>query len=86
MKNFIIIILLLNVIGCVDLDIIAGRVDSNDYLRNKSGNIVLNCQDIPLFKKDPNTNIFWKNNNLPKGTTEFTCIDGRAYLKGKEPK
>ncbi len=38
-----------------------------------------------MISKDP-AKYFWEDNNLPKGTTEFVCVDGKAYLPGKEPK
>ncbi|TCM60890.1 hypothetical protein EC844_13010 [Acinetobacter calcoaceticus] len=38
------------------------------------------------IKNTPNAEYFWKINNLPKGTTEFVCVDGKAYLPGQEPK
>lgn len=59
---------------------------SPDYLLSKNGGLVRDCNGRTLFKNSPNTIRFWKYNNLPKGTTEFTCVDGKAYLKGKEPK
>ena len=52
----------------------------------KNGGFVKNCNGSILFKKDPNADIFWEKNNLPKGTTEFVCVDGKAYLPGNEPK
>ena len=29
---------------------------------------------------------FWNGNNLPKGTTEFVCKNGKAYLPDQVPK
>ena len=33
----------------------------------------------------PWTESFWKNNHLPQGTTEFVCVDGKAYLLKDAP-
>ncbi|MEN8281472.1 hypothetical protein [Acinetobacter gerneri] len=59
---------------------------SPEYLLNSKGEMVRDCESKILSKKSPGTEYFWEKNNLPKGTTEFTCIDGKAYLKGEEPK
>lgn len=72
-------------VGCFEYNILP-TVDDKDFLLKKNGGIVENCKNEPLFKKSPNTNIFWEKNNLPKGTTEFVCVNGKAYLPGKEPK
>ncbi|ENV33897.1 hypothetical protein [Acinetobacter gerneri] len=65
---------------------IIGTPKSSVYLTNKQGYKVFDCQGQALVKDWPDTDYFWKENNLPKGTTEFTCVDGKAYVKGKEPK
>ncbi|EPR82775.1 hypothetical protein L289_2693 [Acinetobacter gerneri DSM 14967 = CIP 107464 = MTCC 9824] len=39
-----------------------------------------------MFKNDEDNESFWRVFNLPKGTTEFVCVNGKAYLPGKEPK
>ena len=56
-----------------------------EYLRHPNGQRVLQCDGsgIPLRNGAPER--FWERNNLPKGTTEFVCVDGKAYLQGKEP-
>ncbi len=63
---------------------ILGTPDSSSYLRNNKGEIVQDCSGRTLFKDWSEK--FWHVNNLPKGTTEFVCVDGKAYLPGKEPK
>lgn len=55
------------------------------YLTNRLGNKVFDCNGVALVKRSANTDLFWKRNNLPKGTTEFTCVDGKAYLPEKVP-
>ncbi len=64
---------------------ILGTPKSSDYLADKQGNKVFTCTGRALYKNTPNTDHFWKYNNLPKGTTEFTCVDGKAYLPEKVP-
>ncbi len=63
---------------------ILGTLDSSSYLRNKEGGFVYDCRGFTI-SKDP-ARFFWERNNLPKGTTEFVCVNGKAYLPGKEPK
>ncbi|MEN8281473.1 hypothetical protein [Acinetobacter gerneri] len=83
MRNIILYILVGTLAtGCIDFNTIP-TIDSKNFLRNKNGGIVRNCEGSILFKKDPNADLFWSFNNLPKGTTEFTCIDGKAYLPEK---
>ncbi len=63
---------------------ILGTPSSSSYLRNKKGGFVYSCTGGAISKDFAVD--FWKRNNLPKGTTEFVCVDGKAYLPGKEPK
>ncbi|QOW47030.1 MULTISPECIES: hypothetical protein [Acinetobacter] len=86
MKNLIFLCGIgISLAGCIDYNILP-TVESKDILRNKNGGIVKDCQNDFLLKKSPFTDNFWKENNLPKGTTEFVCVNGKAYLPGKEPK
>ena len=63
---------------------IIGKSDESSYLKNKGGGYVFNCDGNPLSKKF--AKYFWDGNNLPRGTTEFVCVDGKAYLPGTAPK
>ncbi|MEN8281465.1 hypothetical protein [Acinetobacter gerneri] len=57
----------------------------NDYLRDKDGYIVDDCRGQALSRTGEQTNFFWDKNNLPRGTTNFVCRDGKAYLPEKAP-
>lgn len=53
-------------------------------VKDQHNKIIFDCNRQALYPISAEK--FWQENNLPKGTTEFTCIDGKAYLKGEEPK
>ena len=58
----------------------------NKYLEYPGGGIVLNCRGEALSSADSSrTRAFWDNNHLPYGTTEFKCVDGKAYLLKDAP-
>jgi hypothetical protein len=57
----------------------------NDYLRNKDGYIVDDCNGNSLSSDSLPTRRFWQENNLPRGTLNFVCRDGKAYLPEKAP-
>ena len=84
-KMSILVVFSLILQACVDMDILM-TPDDNSYLRDKNGNNVHNCDGLVLYKNTQRAEYFWKKNNLPKGTTEFVCVDGKAYLPGQEPK
>lgn len=71
--------------GCNHYNILPS-IDDDRILIDKKGGIVRDCEGEMLLKESPFTNRFWEQNNLPQGTTEFVCVDGKAYLPGKEPK
>ena len=53
-----------------------------DYLSDDQG-LVPDCQGNYIVTKHntiSGADIFWQNNNLPKGTADFVCKDGKAYL------
>ncbi|MDQ9010220.1 hypothetical protein RFI36_10780 [Acinetobacter gerneri] len=86
MKNIIFYLLVGTLAtACIDFNTIP-TIDDKNFLLNKNGGIVRNCDGDILTKGWPGTQAFWEKNNLPKGTTEFSCVDGKAYLKGEEPK
>lgn len=61
-------------------DILGG----GEYLSNQEGS-VLNCEGklISTKLKPSDADNFWRDNNLPKGTANFVCKDGKAYLPNK---
>ena len=68
--------------GCYYYDINHSSANI-EFLTDKNENLVLNCNVQPIAKRGQE--IFWKQNNLPKGTTEFVCKDGKAYLSNTLP-
>ena len=63
----------------------SGYLTGGDYLSDEQG-LVGDCQGN-LIGTNPNTvsaaERFWQANNLPKGTNDFVCKDGKAYLPSK---
>ena len=84
-KMSILVVFSLILQACVDMDILM-TPDTDHYLKGADGFILSNCEGGTVSKNSSKTEIFWKKNNLPKGTTEFVCVDGKAYLPGQEPK
>lgn len=62
-------------------DIIGG----GEYISNKDYGLSQDCYGelISTQLKPSDADKFWKENNLPKGTTQFVCKDGKAYLPNK---
>ena len=86
MKNIIsLVVITFSTIGCVNYNILP-TFDSDDVLRKKNGGFVKDCNDSVLFINSPNTDYFWNFYNLPKGTTEFVCKNGKAYLPDQVPR
>ena len=56
-----------------------------DFLKHKNGNLVSDCTWNPIAIRGGGAERFWKENNLPKGTTEFVCKNGKAYLPNQVP-
>ena len=83
MKNILICFVCLFSLSACTFDILGTPKDSS-YLRNSKKEIVVDCYGGGVSKDFAVD--FWQRNNLPKGTTEFVCVDGKAYLPGKEPK
>lgn len=54
-------------------------------LKHPDGSMVVACDGGGIQVGDW-ADRFWKENNLPKGTIDFVCVEGKAYLKGQEPK
>ncbi|MCH1781980.1 hypothetical protein [Psychrobacter glaciei] len=57
---------------------------STGYLSDAQG-IVADCNGyfLNISSKPSGAERFWQANNLPKGTTDFVCKDGNAYLPSK---
>ena len=56
-----------------------------EYLSNSKG-LVSDCQGDYISTKhnsESEADWFWQDNNLPKGTANFVCKDGKAYLPSK---
>ena len=59
--------------------------DANiDHLKHKNGKLVSDCNGHSIDMRG-GAERFWKQNNLPKGTTEFVCKNGKAYLPNQVP-
>lgn len=59
-------------------------IGGGEYLSNDRG-MVSDCQGnfIGTSNDISEADLFWRDNNLPKGTTDFVCKDGKAYLPNK---
>ncbi|MBF0658427.1 hypothetical protein IPZ60_06715 [Psychrobacter sp. NG25] len=60
-------------------------LSGGEYLSDDQG-LVINCYGNLISTKhnsESAANRFWQANNLPKGTTDFICKDGKAYLPSK---
>ena len=56
-------------------------------LTNAAGEGVSDCTVRKrILRQGDDANQFWKENKLPNGTTEFVCVEGKAYLPGQVPK
>lgn len=59
----------------------------SEVLKNTAGESVSDCTGRGrALRQGDDANQFWKENNLPKGTTDFVCVDGKAYLPSKQSK
>jgi len=57
-----------------------------DYLSDDQGIMVSDCTGNYIGMRHNTVSAadrFWQANNLPKGTTNFVCKDGQAYLPSK---
>ena len=77
---------LLSLTACDDLrnwnsDYLTG---GGDYLKDDIG-LVGDCNGklLSMELKPSAADKFWQANNLPKGTTDFVCKDGKAYLPSR---
>ena len=80
MKKVFIYINYIFLFSACSFDII-GKSDPSSYIRNQKGEIVFDCKGKSLGKDS--AHFYWDYHNLPRGTTEFVCVDGKAYLPGK---
>ena len=52
-----------------------------DYVRRANGTLLSNCNGGGFFKDSPKRlENFWKDNNLPYGTLDYRCKDGKPYM------
>lgn len=57
------------------------RPDPKDYVRRADGSIVNDCKGGGFFKDSPKRlENFWRDNNLPYGTLDYRCKDGKPYM------
>ena len=58
--------------------------DRTEYLSNDQGTVG-DCHGFRLSTSDKPSaaDRFWQDNDLPKGTTDYMCKDGKAYLLNK---
>ena len=54
-------------------------------LENKEGHAVFDCNGKLIPYRSDGVKDFWQENNLPKGTTDFICKNGKAYLPNQVP-
>ncbi|MDQ9010211.1 hypothetical protein RFI36_10735 [Acinetobacter gerneri] len=59
--------------------------NNSKYYEFPGGGLVMDCRGYPLGKDSEVTDYFWDKNNLPRGTLNFVCRDGKAYLPEKAP-
>ena len=62
-------------------DILGGE----EYLKDNKNGLVSDCRGEFLSTKfkPSEADAFWRENDLPKGTANFVCKNGRAYLSSK---
>ncbi len=82
MKYGIVLSLLLVLTGCeYTLSERITGVSSREVLRNEQGYAISDCHGSLIGKKSAHE--FWRDNNLPRGTTSYICKDYKAYLPNK---
>lgn len=54
-------------------------------LKHKDGEVARDCDGRLIPYRGNGVKDFWKRNNLPEGTTEFYCRNGKAYLSNTLP-
>ena len=69
--------------GCIDNMAGINNSKPDKYILNGKGGWALDClSNQPL---GVNGDYFWDYNNLPHGTVDYVCKEGRAYLPGQAP-
>ncbi len=88
MKKIFLIVLGVYLTACsIDPLDFYNPINQGENLKNGLGRVVQDCTGTGRYIREGEVaERFWKENKLPKGTTEFVCVDGKAYLPGKEPK
>lgn len=77
--------LIIFITGCSDFVDSFSPIPRQKVLLHADGSSVRDCQGAPL-PDGGGAKEFWRSNNLPKGTIEFICVDGKAYLSGQHLK
>ena len=75
---------LLSLTACIKMDSKTWIGGGGEYLKNEQG-MVGDCRgnNISMENQQAQAVQFWQKNNLPKGTTNYMCKDGKAYLLNK---
>ena len=77
--------LCLLMLNACTFDILMSPKESS-YVKNKNGNIITDCKGGGFGKDWPERlEKFWKDNNLPYGTLDYTCKDGKPYMPENAP-
>ena len=76
--------LVLLIAGCSGFVDSFSPIPKQKLLKHPDGSLVMRCDGGVITLGDRADN-FWRKNNLPKGTTEFVCVDGKAYLLKDAP-
>ena len=62
-------------------------IHQGEHLKNSLGRLVQDCTGTGRYIREGEVaERFWKENNLPKGTINFVCKNGKAYLPDQVPK
>lgn len=59
---------------------------SPEFLRHPDGQIIRQCDGSGIAMRGGAREKFWRDNDLPKGTINFVCKNGKAYLPDQVPK
>ena len=76
---------LLSLTACIKMDPKTWIGGGGEYLKDKQGRLVGDCRgrNISMELSISDADTFWQDNDLPKGTFDFVCKDGKAYLPSK---
>ncbi|MGO1283043.1 MULTISPECIES: hypothetical protein [unclassified Psychrobacter] len=69
--------------GCIKDPAGIHNTNVDNYILNSEGGWALDCVTNRPLGSDGD--YFWDYNNLPHGTVDYVCKEGRAYLPGQAP-